>query len=572
MDVARANATRAGLGAHLRFDIGELGEARPPSAHGLLVANPPYGERLGEAARLTPLYAQLGQVLRQHFGGWHAAVFTANPEAARGLGLPVERQHTLYNGALACRLSLHALTGGNHDTDATAAPGTPPVTAPDPDSNQAAKAHTGPGAKPGTPAQAATSPWPATLPTPRTPVDTHARPNAVASASPDGARTQDSTAKVDPAPVSRPSSKPGAPDALGVPDTHGAGHTPHSPPAPPAASRSAGATMFANRLRKNLRHLSRWARRQGVDCYRVYDADLPDYALAVDLYQGEPGNANAPTGRWLHVQEYQAPASIDPARAEARLGEALGVLAETLAIPLEQIYFKLRKRQKGSAQYTRQGETRDFHVVREGALRFLVNFSDYLDTGLFLDHRQTRTLIGELAQDQDVLNLFCYTGTATVHAAAGGARSTTSIDMSRTSLDWARRNLLLNHFNGPEHQRVQADCLHWLEEAARAQTRHYGLIFLDPPSFSNSKRMETSFDIQRDQAALLGQAVQLLSPDGVLIFSTNRRQFKLDPAVSTLLEQSDLRCEELTRATLPEDFKRGTPIHRCWKILRASPT
>ncbi len=527
VDIARANAARAGLAEHLHFEVGDLSEARPIAARGLLIVNPPYGERMGEAARLTPLYALLGQVLHTHFGGWRAAVFTANPEATRGLGMPVKRQFTLYNGTLACRLSTHAVptdipsrldTTVAHTAKRTAMPSTS-------DEYKAIALETTYAPPPAPP-----SPWPTTV------VPT--QPSGMA-----------------------PNPSPAAP----------AGTRASSPP--PAAHRSEGAAMFANRLRKNLRHLGRWARRQGVTCYRVYDADLPDYALAVDLYQGEPPRQSAPDtapGRWLHVQEYQAPASIDPARAEARLSEALAILAEELAIPLAQIYFKVRKRQKGAAQYTRQGTQRVFHIVHEGALRFLVNFGDYLDTGLFLDHRPTRVLIGELAPGHDVLNLFCYTGSATVHAAAGGARSTTSIDLSRTYLDWTQRNLLLNHFTGPEHRRIQTDCLQWLEQA-HTQPQRYGLIFLDPPSFSNSKRMETSFDIQRDQATVLDQALRLLTPDGVLIFSTNRRQFKLDPAMTARLGQTDLHIEDLTRATLPRDFERGTPIHRCWRIHRATP-
>ncbi len=534
VDIARANARRAGLAEHLRFMACDLGDIHPPAAHGLLVANPPYGERLGEAARLTPLYARLGQVLRERFGGWQAAVFTANPEAARGLGLPAERQLTLYNGALACRLSLHRLPShpatANDQAPAISPKGSPERSSQSPP--EASPRHP-PVMSPDIPADAASasSPWPA-------------RPPAQASVAAPQPRPQ-------PQPEPAPQSLPAA-----------------SPVRAAAAGHSAGATMFANRLRKNLRHLGRWARRQGVSCYRLYDADLPDYALAVDLYEGEPARGATTAPRWLHVQEYQAPASVDPARAEARLSEALAMLAEVVEIPLEQVYFKVRKRQKGSAQYRRQGEGGEFHIVREAGLRFLVNFSDYLDTGLFLDHRQTRARVRELAAGRDVLNLFCYTGSATVYAAAGGARSTTSVDMSRTYLDWARRNLLLNRFDGPEHQRIQADCLQWLEEAV-SRPQRYGLVFLDPPSFSNSKRMDTSFDILRDQTPLLEQAARLLSDDGILIFSTNRRQFKLSAQTETALQAHGLRGEDITRATLPEDFARGTLIHRCWQFSRA---
>jgi len=310
----------------------------------------------------------------------------------------------------------------------------------------------------------------------------------------------------------------------------------------------AGAEGFINRLRKNLRHLGRWAEREGVSCYRLYDADLPEYAVAVDRYE-----------QWLHVQEYAPPPSVDPARARERLEQVLAVLPAVLELPPEHVFLKVRQRQKGTSQYRKQANQGRFHEVREGNTRFLVNFTDYLDTGLFLDHRLTRRLLGELAAGRRFLNLFGYTATATVYAALGGATGTTTVDLSSTYLDWARHNLELNGIRGARHELVQADCLQWL---ARARDR-YDLIFLDPPTFSNSKRMEDTFDVQRDHVALLRQVLPLLTPGGVLIFSTNHRKFRLDRDAL-----ADSRIEDWSRRTLPLDFARDPKIHQCWRITR----
>ncbi len=322
----------------------------------------------------------------------------------------------------------------------------------------------------------------------------------------------------------------------------------------PYTELSDGAQMFANRLRKNLKNLGKWAEREGISCYRVYDADLPEYALAVDLYQGDK--------LWAHVQEYQAPKSVDPDKAAQRLQEALAALPQILDIPQQQIFFKVRRKQKGSAQYEKLAGSKRFHEVREGSCRLLVNFSDYLDTGLFLDHRPTRQMIEERARGKHFLNLFAYTGAATVHAAMGRAKSTTTVDMSNTYLEWAQRNMKLNGFSDKAHRFIQADCTAWLEqEAKRPSAKQYDLIFLDPPTFSSSKRMASNFDIQRDHVALIRNAVTLLADGGLLVFSNNFRRFKLD---KTAL--ADLRIEEISGKTVPKDFSRNPHIHHCWLI------
>ncbi|MBN2644080.1 MAG: bifunctional 23S rRNA (guanine(2069)-N(7))-methyltransferase RlmK/23S rRNA (guanine(2445)-N(2))-methyltransferase RlmL [Desulfuromonadaceae bacterium] len=323
----------------------------------------------------------------------------------------------------------------------------------------------------------------------------------------------------------------------------------------PVEDLSDAAQMFRNRLQKNLKQRRRWVKREQLDCYRVYDADLPEYAVAIDLY-----------GDQVHVQEYQAPATVDERLARRRLREVVTVLPQVLGVDEQAVQVKVRSRQRGAAQYERQAELGHFFTVSEQGLRFRVNLTDYLDTGLFLDHRLVRQRVRSLAAGHDVLNLFAYTGSATVYAAAGGARSTTTVDMSATYLAWAQENLRLNGFEGAQHRLVQADCLAWLEQAQQ-ETMRYGLIFLDPPSFSNSKRMTQTFDVQRDHVVLLKQAAGLLTQGGVLLFSNNLRRFRMDiPAVEAL----GLAVEDISAKTLPEDFARNPRIHNCWLLSRRS--
>jgi 23S rRNA (guanine2445-N2)-methyltransferase / 23S rRNA (guanine2069-N7)-methyltransferase len=318
-----------------------------------------------------------------------------------------------------------------------------------------------------------------------------------------------------------------------------------------------GARMFANRLAKNLKRLDSWARDAGVFNVRLYDADMPEYALAIDRYgiRGEAGPED-----WLYVQEYEAPASIDPEAVRRRRGEALSVLSEVTGVPGERIRVRLRRKQSGAAQYRKLESQAVFHMAREAGLRFWVNFDDYLDTGLFLDHRITRERLGGHAQGRRFLNLFCYTATATAHAAAGGARASTSVDLSRTYLQWARRNLDLNDIPREPHQLVQADCRQWLDEAVAAGER-YDLIFLDPPTFSNSKRMQGVLDVSRDHRTLIDLCTQLLNPDGLLVFSTNAQRFKLDESISERHAVTDI-----SRATIAPDYERNPRIHRCFEI------
>ena len=434
---------RAGLAGLAHFERRELADCRPgrDEDEGLVVVNPPYGERLGVQDDLPLLYARLGAVLKERFLGWRAAVFTANAELGKSMGIRATRLNSLYNGPIECRLLSFEIE-------------------------------------------------------PRFFVANHPRPL-------------------------------------------------------PPEERSEGAMMLANRLFKNLKALSKWQRQEQIRCLRIYDADLPEYALAIDVYEGER--------RWVHVQEYAAPPSVDPKRARHRLREALGLIPEVLGVPGEQVYLKVRRPQKGRSQYEKLADTKSFHEVEEHGHRFLVNFDDYLDTGLFLDHRDVRRLIGTLAGGKRFLNLFGYTGTASVYAAKGGAAQTTTVDMSRTYLEWAASNFQLNAVRGPEHELIQADCVRWIEMVNGRRT--YDLIFLDPPSFSTSRRMYGTLDIQRDHVILIKAAMRLLAPDGMMIFSNNMRRFRID-----LEGLAQLNVVDIGPDTLPRDFSRNPRIHHCWMI------
>ncbi|MFC0140986.1 bifunctional 23S rRNA (guanine(2069)-N(7))-methyltransferase RlmK/23S rRNA (guanine(2445)-N(2))-methyltransferase RlmL [Erwinia mallotivora] len=308
---------------------------------------------------------------------------------------------------------------------------------------------------------------------------------------------------------------------------------------------------YANRLRKNLKKLEKWAKQEGIECYRLYDADLPEYNVAVDRY-----------AEWVVVQEYAPPKTIDATKARQRLFDVLAATLSVLELPANRLVLKTRERQKGKNQYQKMGEKGDFFEVSEFNAKLWVNLTDYLDTGLFLDHRIARKMLGQMSQGKDFLNLFAYTGSASVHAGLGGARSTTTVDMSRTYLEWAERNLRLNGLTGRQHRLIQADCLSWLSES----DEQYDLIFIDPPTFSNSKRMEESFDVQRDHLLLLKNLKRLLRKGGTIMFSNNKRGFKMD---HDGLSGLHLTAQEITASTQSQDFARNRQIHNCWLITHA---
>ncbi|MBS0424123.1 MAG: bifunctional 23S rRNA (guanine(2069)-N(7))-methyltransferase RlmK/23S rRNA (guanine(2445)-N(2))-methyltransferase RlmL [Proteobacteria bacterium] len=453
---ALQHVENAGLAGKIHIEKRDIADASAAESwvKGLIVCNPPYGERLGDEEQAALLYRRFGEVLKQRFTGWQAAMIIGNPELGFKLGIRSHKPITLFNGALECKLLRFTIEE---------------------------KAFFEPKAK-----------------------SQQERIEHISRRAQSG--------QVD-----------------------------------------SQAEMFANRLRKNLKKLTKWAKQNHIHCYRLYDADLPEYAVAVDVYQGEQ--------TWVNVQEYESPKTIDPAKANQRLAGVMAEIPKVLEIPAEQVFLKIRRKQKSTDQYEKLSDSRHFHMVEEGGCKFWVNFEDYLDIGLFLDHRPMRLLIQQQAKGKRFLNLFAYTGSATVHAAIGGAVSSVTVDMSNTYLDWARRNFVLNGIGG-DHQLVRANCMEWLAEKAAAKHKaQFDLIFLDPPTFSNSKKMDEAFDIQQDHIQLIRNATALLAPGGILYFSTNFRRFKMDTdALSGLI------IEDISSKMIPEDFKRDARIHYCWWI------
>ncbi|MDG2035279.1 MAG: bifunctional 23S rRNA (guanine(2069)-N(7))-methyltransferase RlmK/23S rRNA (guanine(2445)-N(2))-methyltransferase RlmL [Pseudomonadales bacterium] len=319
----------------------------------------------------------------------------------------------------------------------------------------------------------------------------------------------------------------------------------------PVQPLSEEAKMLFNRLQKNQRRLKGWLKKADVSCYRLYDADIPEYAAAIDIYEQR-----------IYVQEYAAPSTIETHIAKQRFDTIKRAVKEFAGDRFAKVYYKERRRQKGDSQYQRLNEeSSESVVVSEGRARFEVNLSDYLDTGLFLDHRPVRQLVSQLSTGKSLLNLFCYTASATVQAALAGTKSSLSIDMSNTYLDWAQRNFELNSLSPSKHQLLRADCLKWLEEDSQT----FDVIFLDPPTFSNSKKMESVLDVQRDHPELIRQAMAKLNPEGTLVFSNNFRKFKLDELISR-----QFSCENITAQTLDSDFERNPRIHNVWLITKRS--
>jgi 23S rRNA (guanine2445-N2)-methyltransferase / 23S rRNA (guanine2069-N7)-methyltransferase len=321
---------------------------------------------------------------------------------------------------------------------------------------------------------------------------------------------------------------------------------------PLAQKEEGGGNAFTNRFRKNLKQMLKWADKESVSCFRVYDRDLPEYNLSIDLY-----------GKWVHIQEWAPPKNIDPQLASVRFNTAVIAVKEILGTRSDRVFLKTRERQKGRNQYEKKGNNHKFYEVKEGRCYFLVNFTDYLDTGLFLDHRPLRARIFAAAKGKRFLNLFGYTGTATVHAALGGASSTTTVDLSNTYLQWARMNIALNGLGEVTNRVEKADCLEWLRDCAMT----YDLIFIDPPTFSNTKKEKRIFDIQEDHSRLIQLAMSRLDKSGLLIFSTNFRQFQLAGELF-----GKYAIIDISKQSLPFDFSRNKKIHMCWEFRHPSET
>ena len=443
-----ANLERAGLHGLVHFEKRPLSELIPHSRTrdfpGLMVVNPPYGERIGKSDELKELYSRLGSKLSSYFNGWHISVFTGNSKLAEAINIKSARTDQFFNGSIPCKLIQY--------------------------------------------------------------------------------RVQSDFADV----LTKSS------DVV-----HGLGSE-YQP--------SEEIRMFENRVNKNLRRLKSWRTRNNISCFRVYDRDIPEYAVAVDIYD-----------QWVHVQEYKAPSSISPEVALKRLQDVVFALHALFDIPIENIFLKQRKRQKRSDQYEKRSDLSKSALVNENGFTFEINLGSYIDTGLFLDHRLTRSMIEEMARGKRFLNLFSYTATATVYAARGGADSTTSVDKSNTYTRWAKKNMALNGFDQGLHAFYSADCLTWMQK----EKSRYDLIFLDPPTFSNTKKTGSSFEIQKDHPDLIMAAVNLLANDGTLIFSNNYRRFKMNFG-----RLGHLQIEDITTPTIPPDFERNSSIHNCWLIRR----
>ena len=326
----------------------------------------------------------------------------------------------------------------------------------------------------------------------------------------------------------------------------------------------AGADQFAARLRKVFKERRKWAKREGVHCYRVYDADLLDFSVAIDFYEGAGPAAGE---RFAVVAEYRPPKSVDPVKAAHRFEDACAIAGVVLGVPRAHLFARERRRDKGGSQYVPQASRRAIAYTEAGGSLFELDFGGYLDTGLFLDHRLARLLVGRLAAGKRFLNLFAYTGSATVHAAGGHARTTTTVDLSQTYLDRARRNMAMNGFTGPAHTFVRADVTDWIVREGRSG-RLYDLVFCDPPTFSNSKAMgQRTWDVQRDHVKLLTAIEALLAPAGTIVFSCNLRGFKLDAGG---LARAGLGAQDISKASIPHDFERNDRIHHCYIVTRTA--
>ena len=445
---AEENARRMQLGSFVRVRVRQLSDIAKPTHQkmdkGLLVVNPPWGERLSTPSAAANLYAALGQVMHSEFGGWDASVIAADAAHARATGLRSHKNYKMKSGPLDITLFLFSLGADNKLRGAT---------------------------------------------------------------SPLATETEESSLPV----------------------------------------LSAGGQMVANRLLKNLKKLAKWRQANEVECFRVYDADMPEYAVAIDVYGGD-----------IHMAEYAAPKSVKEADANRRFDEVLDAVQVVFNVAdRSEIAVKRRSKQRGLQQYERVSTRNERRLVNELGAKLWVNLYDYLDTGLFLDHRPIRARIREESAGKRFLNLFCYTGVASVHAGLGGARYSTSVDLSNTYLDWYRENLAINGLSDQKHRAVKGDVLAWLQE----EEGIYDLILLDPPTFSNSKSTSADFDVQRDHEVLLSLTMNRLSDDGVLYFSNNNRRFEL------AVELTERYCvEDITRESLGPDFERAPNIHQCWRF------
>lgn len=473
--IAKQNAQRAGVDQLIEFTVQDARKVSNPvnENEGLILSNPPYGERLGGFTDTVSLYTDLGFHFKQEFAGWNLSLFATDTELLSCLGMRAAKSFKFFNGPIECVLKNYRISPRRIKQAATETE----------DAKLEQQANGQPQSE---------NPW------------------GNIEAQKDDVEMQ----------------------------------LKHLKPAIYAED-------FANRLNKNIKRLEKWAKRESVHCYRLYDADLPEYNVAIDRYND-----------YIIIQEYRAPKNINAQKVRRRFLDIVSTTQYLLDLSDDQLIIKVRERQKGRQQYEKLDSKKQRLIVQEGQAKLIVNLQDYLDTGLFLDHRPTRLRLAKMAQGKDFLNLFCYTATASVHAALGGAKSTTSVDMSNTYLSWGQENFAENNIQG-EHHFIQQDCIKWLTHAQQS----FDLIFIDPPTFSNSKRMSGVFDVQDDHVALLSDASKRLNAGGEIIFSNNKRGFKLDiDAVKGL----GFYVKDISKASIPEDFKANPKIHQCWLLSKKS--
>ena len=509
LSMARYHARLAGVELQIRFEQQPFESLEHDREYGCLVTNPPYGERLQQQDALVPLYEQFPSVM-QKLPTWSLFVITSYERFEKVVEKRATRRRKLFNGRLECMY--YQFLG------------------------------------------------------PRPPRDFFDLPPEAESTemSSEGSQLPQAASVTE---VEKREAPVNVPHGLSLAEQLGATPRTESTTEPPSRADLEEAAepkpvfgglqdkdreqaqLFTNRLKKRARHLRRWPTRRGITCFRIYERDIPEIPLVVDRYEDA-----------VHITEYERPHERSLSRHSAWLQLMKTTAAKTLGVPVQQVFLKKRQKRRQGDQYEKIGDQKKMRTVSEGELKFLVNLSDYVDTGLFLDHRVTRSMVRDQAEGKSVLNLFAYTGSFTVYAADGGATATMTVDLSKNYLSWAQENLKLNGLDGPQHRFVAGDSIEFLLKAVKDPKQRFDLVVVDPPTFSNSKRTEDDWDVQEQHVEMLDLVSQVLNPGGVVYFSTNFRKFK-----PRLAELSQFESIEISSKTVPEDF-RNRKIHRCWKM------
>lgn len=529
---ARDNAERAGVTADVHFEPGDVRDLQSKRRFGCLVSNPPYGMRLGRDWEIEELYASIPNVLR-HLPTWSFYFLTAFGGFENVLGRSADRRRKLYNGRIEC--TYYQFQGPK------------PVREPEPVATETAPQDTAVEIAPVESAEVENVAAEKVATVHVSPWDRASEVVAEKTTGDDSTISESipTPAIATPAPSPAPSqATPTKPTAK--PYIHAVGEAAFGS-LPEKAQHQAG--LFATRLKKRARHLRRWPTKRGITCFRLYEKDVPEIPLVVDRYEN-----------YLHLSEFERPHDRDPAQHANWLDLMAATAGEALDVPKQNVYLKKRIRQRGTAQHQKVADTEQRIPVQEGGLTFLINLADYIDTGLFLDHRITRAMVREQSAGKHFLNLFAYTGSFTTYAAAGGAASTTSVDLSANYSQWAQENLRANDLDGSQHQFITIDIGEFIRRHRPGEV--YDLVVCDPPTFSNSKRTDDDWNVQTDAVPLLIDVLKLTKPGGVIYFSTNFRRFKFDTESLSVTS-----VHEISSQTVPEDF-RNRRIHRCWRIVK----